>query len=217
MKRYVFILCLLLAACTASPGSKIVEPPTLTTGATPSPLPTEAAPAEPDVCPPGTLVTPTMPAVIPGYTDLDESTGLHMTGEYVEIDLETYRLEVTGKVDNPLSLSYDDLRCMPYQEMAATIICRGYFEDRATWGGVPLSYILELAGVQEGAEQIELKSADGYFATAQLADALDPNNLIIYNWEGEPLPLLHGFPVRAGFPGRAGSYWVKYLVEIVVE
>lgn len=219
MKWCIFVICILLASCSTLPSNA----PAPEASATPSPSPTltptlpPAASFSTDECIPAQLVIPTLPAEIPGYTELDPSTGLHVTGEYVPIDIETYRLEVTGKVDNPLSLSYDELRCLPYREITATIICRGYFEDRATWGGVPLSFILEMAGIQDDAERLTFKSADGFMSSAPMRYVENPDNLIAYTWEGEPLPLLHGFPVRAAFPGQAGSHWAKYVVEIIVE
>ena len=58
------------------------------------------------------VVVPTM-APNPGSNALDRTTGLHVTGHPVTIDVASYHLLVTGLVDTPLSLSYDDLRCMP--------------------------------------------------------------------------------------------------------
>ena len=59
------------------------------------------------------IVVPTLPATIPGYTEVDPATGLHMTGTPQVIDLATYRLTVEGKVTHSLSLTYDDLRRLP--------------------------------------------------------------------------------------------------------
>lgn len=168
-------------------------------------------------CRPRPVVVPTLPAVIPGYIELDESTGLHITGSYKIINTEIWRLRVTGKVDTPLELSYDDLRCMPRIESLTTIVCRGNFEDSATWAGVPLVYILELAGVQEDATQITLSGADGYSATVLLKDALSELNFLAYEWEGQAVPILHGFPLRAAFPALPGYTWVKWLLEIEVK
>lgn len=170
-----------------------------------------------DECRPRPVVVPTLPAVIPGYTELDESTGLHITGSYQVIDVESWRLRVTGKVATPLELSYDDLRCMPRIESLTTIICRGNFEDSATWAGVPLTYILELAGVQADATQIKLSGADGYSSTVLLKDALSELNFLAYEWEGQAVPILHGFPLRAAFPALPGYTWVKWLLEIEVR
>jgi DMSO/TMAO reductase YedYZ molybdopterin-dependent catalytic subunit len=139
-----------------------------------------------------------------------------MTGTVPEIDFENYRLDVVGKVDNPLSLSYDALRCMPKIETLCTLVCPGFFADEATWGGASLEYVLSLARVQEGATGLRLISADGYASVVYLADLQGGDNFLAYEWEGEPLPIVHGFPVRAVFPALNGNEWVKWLVEIEV-
>ncbi|MEI7988668.1 MAG: molybdopterin-dependent oxidoreductase [Chloroflexota bacterium] len=163
------------------------------------------------------VINPTKPAIIPGYTQLDESTGLHMTGTVQEIDLASYRLKVSGLVNHPLSLSYDELRCLPKITAKPTLICRGYFEDVATWSGASLKAILEKAGVQKEAKAITLSAAGGFEAYIPLKDALRDDNFLAYEWEGKPLPILHGFPLRAVFPSMMGNKWVKWLIEIKVE
>jgi len=163
------------------------------------------------------IVVPTLPAVIPAYTAVDPATGLHMTGTPTVIDLASYRLRVDGHVTHPLSLSYDELRRLPKVKATPTLVCEGFFVDTTTWSGVPLKTILEMAGVQPDAEQIRMKAADDYSITLSLDEALQPENFLAYQWMGQPLPVLHGFPVRAVIPGRNGNAWVKWLVEIVVE
>jgi DMSO/TMAO reductase YedYZ molybdopterin-dependent catalytic subunit len=139
-----------------------------------------------------------------------------MTGIPQEVDLASYRLKVTGKVDQPLSLTYDDLRCMPRIQTSDALICPGYFEDGATWAGASLGYVLELAGVQAGATGIQLTSADGYSTSVPVETAHSGDSFLAYEWEGQPLPILHGFPVRAVFPTLDGNKWVKWLVKIEV-
>jgi DMSO/TMAO reductase YedYZ molybdopterin-dependent catalytic subunit len=216
------LLVLLLAtmtACAAPPPTTTPIPsvpatlqPTPHT-ATSTPLPIEGG-LTPCALP--TIVAPTPPGEIPGYTQLDPTTGLHMTGRVQEIDLQRYRLEVTGKVDHPLSLTYDDLRCMPRIETRSTLVCPGFFEDVATWSGASLEYVLELAGVQAGATGIQLTSADGYSTSVPVETAHSGDSFLAYEWEGQPLPILHGFPVRAVFPNLDGNKWVKWLVKIEV-
>jgi len=165
-----------------------------------------------------TAIAPTPPAVIPGYAKLDETTNLHVTGTMKEIDPADYRLVITGAVTTPLSLTYDELRCMPRREVRALLVCPGFFEDEATWAGVPLDYVLEIAGVLPDATAIMLRSADGYTARLELDVIRDGNrHILAYEWEGEPLPALHGFPLRAVLPEQQGSKWVKWLVEIEVR
>ena len=122
-----------------------------------------------------------------------------------------------GKVEHPLSLSYDELRCMPRVTTKAVLNCGEIFTDSGTWSGVPIRYILEQAGVQAAATTVGLKSADGYLLLISMEDARDGQNFLAYEMEGKPLPILHGFPLRAVFPNHPGSRWVKWLVEIIVE
>lgn len=167
-------------------------------------------------CNPAPVVAPILPAVIPGYLELDPDTGLHVTGDYQIIDPSSWRLKVTGKVDHPLSLTYDDLRCLPKKTLRTTIVCQGFFEDTANFSGVLLTTILDLAGVKTGADGILLKGADDYSTTVSLESALSEESLIAYEWEAQPLPILHGFPARALFPQMPGSASVKWLLDIEV-
>jgi len=168
-----------------------------------------------DDCSPALVTQPVMPESIPGYTQVDPLTGLHMTGTPTLIDVAGWRLTVTGKVDRPLSLTYDELRCLPRVEAAPELVCPGFFVDHATWAGAPLSEILALAGVQEGASVIRLISVDGYSTRIELSRTL-ANGFLAYELQGEVLPVLHGFPVRAVFPGEEGNTWVKWLVGVEV-
>ena len=59
--------------------------------------------------------------------------------------------------------------------------------------------------------------AKSYSTSLSLDEALKPENFLAYEWMGQPLPVLHGFPLRAVIPGEYGSVWVKWLLEIVVE
>ncbi len=163
------------------------------------------------------IVVPTLPAEIPGSTEVDPATGLHVTGYPVVIDFASYRLEVKGKVSKELSLTYDDLRRLPKVTASPTLVCPGAFTDNATWSGVPIGVILEMAGVQADAKRIRMASADGYSSVLGLDEALQPGNFLAHELEGEPLPVLHGFPLRAVIPGHIGAFWVKWLVEIEVQ
>jgi DMSO/TMAO reductase YedYZ molybdopterin-dependent catalytic subunit len=201
-----------LPATVAPTASATPEP---TAQAANSPLATPQPGAAACVLP--AVVMPTLPAEIPGYAQLDRSTNLHITGTYQQIDPASYRLKVTGKVDHPLSLTYDELRCMPKRTVHFTLICPGFFEDEATWSGVSLESVLQQAGVQSEASDIRLISQDGYSSYVSLDAAQKPDNLLAYEWEGQPLPILHGFPVRAIFPALEGNASVKWLIEIKVE
>jgi DMSO/TMAO reductase YedYZ molybdopterin-dependent catalytic subunit len=214
-----FMVFSMIVACTATSASNmpaIIPKATAMATVEPTATVTPVEEATPITCVLSPVVVPTLPAEIPEYTMLDQTTGLHMTGTYQMIDIETYRLEITGKVDHPLKLSYDNLRCMPRIEATPLLICYGYFQDEATWAGVPIYYLLGLAGVQADAKNIRLYSADGYSTSIPIDMARAEKNFLAYEWEGQPLPILHGFPVRAVFPGMAGGYWVKWLIKIEI-
>jgi DMSO/TMAO reductase YedYZ molybdopterin-dependent catalytic subunit len=194
-------------------------PTSLPASATPTgastPLPSSASAAGTPALPP--FIQPTRPAVAPGYAELDPATNLHITGTAPDIDPLTYRLEVTGKVDHPLSLTIDDLRRLPKFEERPTLVCPGFFEDTASWAGARLMTVLEMAGLQSDATYLRLTSGDAYWSTVSLEAARSDENLLAYEWEGESLPILHGFPVRAVFPALEGDVWAKWLVKIEVK
>jgi DMSO/TMAO reductase YedYZ molybdopterin-dependent catalytic subunit len=206
----------MLASCAVinpTPASPSQAQPAGTAAPTLPPLPS----ATPITCALSPLAVPTLPADIPGYTDLDPSTNLHITGTYQVIDPADYSLEVGGKVEHPLSLGFDELRCLPRIEIRTDLICPGYFTDDAAWAGASLNAILDMAGVQPDAKNLVLHSGDGYFAYVPIGAARNGENFLAYEWEGEAVPILHGFPVRAVFPELDGNKWVKWLVKIELE
>jgi DMSO/TMAO reductase YedYZ molybdopterin-dependent catalytic subunit len=214
-----FLVLLLLAAagCTAAPSSDLVSGTSQETNEaarTAAETLTPSPEASPTACVLPPLVVPAMPTMIPGYTEVDPATGLHMTGTVQNIDIASYHLEVTGSVDHPLKLSYDDLRCLPKIEKHLTLTCPGFFQDEATWAGVPLNAVLNLAGVQSGALHMKLISADGYSVSLPIDTGSSDENFLAFEMDGKPLPRLHGFPLRAVFPGLTGGNWVKWLVKI---
>lgn len=133
------------------------------------------------------------------------------------IDLAAYRLEVSGKVRRPLQLRYDDVRCLRRVEARVKLTCPGNFEDTATWAGVPISEVIHLAEAEPGATSLRLVGADGYENSVLLTVTDSDRNFLAYELEGQPLPVWHGFPLRAVFPGLQGNTWVKWVIKIVVE
>ncbi len=206
----------LLAACAgrtpgAAPGPQAAVPPSPASSPTATiPIPT---PGEGGACVVPAVVAPT-PIPYPGYTQVEPSTGLHVTGPAQEVDLASYRLAVTGLVDNPLSLSYDDLRCLPRSGALVTLTCPGFFTDEANLAGPSFASLIALAQPQAKASLVTLTSVEGYSVSLALREAQAPENFLAYEWEGQPLPRSHGFPARAVIPAQLGSNWVKWVVRI---
>jgi len=163
------------------------------------------------------VTQPAWPVKILLPNELDPETGLHITGNPKQIDLVTYRLKITGLVEFPLSLTYDDLRCLPRVTDSPELVCPGVFVDKATWTGVPIKLVLELAGVQQGATKLTLISADGREVNLSLEKAIADGNFLAYELNSKLLPVQHGFPLRAVFPSMPGSFWIKWLIEIRIS
>jgi DMSO/TMAO reductase YedYZ molybdopterin-dependent catalytic subunit len=151
-----------------------------------------------------------------------------------EIDPAAYRLTVDGLAGRPLTLSLDDLKRRPRVERTATFECGGNREQvmhrmvgNATFAGCSLRGVLEDArpakevleaifwGADEGKETIRNSEYVMNFARSMsLADAMASDAILAYEMEGQPLPVVHGFPVRLLVPGWYGVSNVKWLDRI---
>lgn len=137
------------------------------------------------------------------------------------VDLESWRLRVTGMVDRPFELTFDELAALPQVEADITLACvsnqvGGDLVGNARWQGVRLRDLLERAGVQNGATQIVGRSVDGWTGGFPTEVALDGREaLVALAMNGEPLPRDHGFPARLVVPGLFGYVSAtKWLSEI---
>jgi DMSO/TMAO reductase YedYZ molybdopterin-dependent catalytic subunit len=203
----------LLAACTA----RLPAPPAATAsapaGGRPTPSPPPMSPIPVGTCVAPAVVAPT-PVPYPGYTQVEPSTGLHVTGPAQLVDLDSYRLEVTGLVDHPLSLRYDDVRCLPKVEAHVRLECPGFFADEVDLAGVTFASVIALAGPQPGAKSARVVSVEDYSMGFTLDEIRAADNFLAYQWEDQPLPASHGFPLRGVIPARAGSNWVKWVRQL---
>ncbi|MDQ3469988.1 MAG: molybdopterin-dependent oxidoreductase [Actinomycetota bacterium] len=138
-----------------------------------------------------------------------------------QVDVSSWRLAVTGMVDQPYEISYDELVAMSTVEDVVTLQCvsnevGGTLVGNAVWQGVPLSTILGRAGVRPGATQIIGRSVDDFTAGFPTAVGLDGRTaLIAVGMNGVPLPVEHGFPARlivAGLYGYVSA--TKWLRQI---
>ena len=132
----------------------------------------------------------------------------------LNLDLKTYRLALTGMVDRPLSLSYADLKQLPVTSEVILLICSGVFADTAEWTGVPLSVLMDQAGVQPGFQTVRFRSVDGYWGTLEREDFKPEDVIIAYKVNGDELPPEHGYPMRIAIRDIYGSKWVKWVNQI---
>jgi len=134
---------------------------------------------------------------------------------------QDYRLSVTGRVERPLELSFQDLLDRDLIEREITLSCvsnevGGTLAGTARWLGVPLAPLLAEAGPDPDADQVVGRSADGWTAGTPTAVCTDGRDaMLAVGMNGEPLPLEHGFPVRMLVPGLYGYVSAtKWLVEL---
>jgi DMSO/TMAO reductase YedYZ molybdopterin-dependent catalytic subunit len=138
-----------------------------------------------------------------------------------QVDPATWRLRVTGLVERPFELTFDELLALPQVEEAVTLSCvsnevGGELVGNARWQGVRLADVLGRAGVRPEGSQIVGISTDGFTAGFPTAVGLDGRvALVAVGMNGEPLPVAHGFPARLVVSGLYGYVSAtKWLQEI---
>ncbi|HET9681250.1 MAG TPA: molybdopterin-dependent oxidoreductase, partial [Candidatus Limnocylindrales bacterium] len=138
------------------------------------------------------------------------------------VDVGTWSLRIHGLVDREVHLTYDQLVQLPIVEQYVTIACvsnevGGNLVGNASWRGVPLRTVLDLAGVQASATQLVGTSVDGFTVGMPTAWVMDESRvpLIAIGMNGQPLPREHGYPARLIVPGLYGYVSAtKWLTDI---
>ena len=156
------------------------------------------------------------------------------------LDSATWTLSLDGEVNTPLTLTLDELRKMPSASVTFTLECAGngraFFDPpvagiqwgkgavgTARWTGVRVGELLKRAGLKSTARYVYMNGADRPLGTMpdfvrqlSLEKATNPDTLVAYEMNGQPIHPLHGFPLRAIVPGWEGAYSVKWLTNLRV-
>ena len=136
-----------------------------------------------------------------------------------QVDPRGWKLEVAGLVDNPLEISYYEIRELPFVEQYATLACisnevGGDLIGTALWRGVRLKQVLEKAGLKPGVVDVILRARDDYSDSIPIDRAVADGTLLVYEMNGEPLTPEHGSPLRLLVPGIYGMKNVKWITRI---
>lgn len=139
-------------------------------------------------------------------------------------DFADWRLEVSGLVERPLSLSRDKLIAMPSRTQITRHDCVEGWSCIAKWTGVPLSLILDEAKVKPTARYVVFHCLDTiernlsgdikYYGSVDLVDAYHPQTILAYGLNGKPLPVENGAPLRARIERQLGYKMPKYIHRI---
>ena len=167
-------------------------------------------------------VTSTVQSTVPGLANVLPAAGgfriYTVTGGYPAMDPQDYRLAVTGKVSNPLSLSMADLAALPQTQMTKDFQCvTGWRVDDVAWSGVLLRDVLAAAGADTNATALRFHSFDGaYTESLTMEQSLRDDVLVASTMFGEPITREHGGPVRLYVAPMYGYKSLKWMSEIEV-
>jgi sulfite oxidase len=154
------------------------------------------------------------------------------------VDLNQWKLRITGQVGNALTLEMADLKKLPRVELVSVVECAGNGRSlyrpivtgmqwrygavaNVRWAGVRLGDVPRKAGMRPSAKHILFNGADvpmgtvpDFQRTVPVAKAMHPDTLLAYELNGQAIPMSHGFPLRLIVPGWAGDSWVKWVTDM---
>lgn len=163
------------------------------------------------------------PGTRPEYTPLKDHYKVFIEVEPTQVDGSTWMLPISGMVDNPLVFTEQDLRknYTPRSQYVTLSCISGRVGTSligtTLWEGPSVKDVLADVQVQPGARYLKINSADGFYETIDL-DLINTDERIMfcYNWDGNPLPSDHGYPLRIWIPDRYGMKQPKWITSVEV-
>jgi Sulfite oxidase and related enzymes len=132
-----------------------------------------------------------------------------------KIDIEKWRLRITGEVERPIELTYNELLSMINVKYVRDFHCvTGWSVKDVEWEGVKIRDLAKMAGVKDTAEWVVFQSADGYDSIVPIEDALSEDAIIALRMNGKPLDIKSGYPARPIIPHLYGWKSAKWLTTI---
>lgn len=133
-----------------------------------------------------------------------------------QLDFQKFRLVIDGEVNQPLALSLAEIQALPFQSMVIRHVCVEGWAAIVQWGGVSLRELVQRAQPKPTARYAYFISADGYYSSWDLASALHPQTLMVYQKNGAPLPIENGAPLRLASPIKLGYKQSKWVTRVML-
>jgi DMSO/TMAO reductase YedYZ molybdopterin-dependent catalytic subunit len=133
-----------------------------------------------------------------------------------EIDRAAFRLEITGQVNQPLSLSLAEIEKLPRTSMVIRHVCVEGWSAIVQWAGVRLGDLIQMAKPKTDAQYVYFMSADGYYESWDLASSIHPQTLMVFEKNGAPLSIDNGAPLRLASPIKLGYKLSKWVTQIIL-
>jgi sulfoxide reductase catalytic subunit YedY len=136
------------------------------------------------------------------------------------VDADSWRLEISGAVSRPLTLSYRDILNWSSFQRKVLLICPGEFSYLGNWKYLSLIDLLRATGLKPGAAKVEVHGPTDLWEKTerfQLEEVAENKIILAHGVNGQPLPERHGFPLRLVAEDHYGDEWVKCVVKIIVQ
>jgi DMSO/TMAO reductase YedYZ molybdopterin-dependent catalytic subunit len=130
------------------------------------------------------------------------------------ISLDNYQLEITGLVEKPLSLTYEEVLDRDQYSKVVTLYCVEGWDTTILWEGVLIESLIDQAGVKDGAVTVIFHAEDGYTSAMALDFIRDNDILLAYKMNDVVLPPERGFPFQVVAESKWGYKWVKWVTKI---
>ncbi len=130
------------------------------------------------------------------------------------VDLNSYQLQLTGLVENPISYSYQQVLEKEPAQRLITLHCVEGWQATVLWEGVRITDLLAEAAIKDDATIVIFHCVDGYTTSIPLATIKDKDMLLAYSANGVPLPASMGFPFIVVAEDKLGYKWARWVSEI---
>lgn len=130
------------------------------------------------------------------------------------INTDVYTLTIDGLVEQPISLTYDEVLDNQKYTKVVTLHCVEGWSVDILWEGILLADLFEAVDIQESADTVIFHSEDGYSTALPLQTIMDSQLMIAYKMNGVVLPPERGFPFQLVAEDKLGYKWIKWITRI---